>query len=77
MQDDRDTAFLGVRCEYCGSTITIATIGKLPDQISLPCDDCCRRGLYAGTAAFVVPPAEARKRKQKRGQLGFGRRSTP
>ena len=77
MQDDRDTAFLGVRCEYCGSTIAVTTIGKLPDEISLPCDDCGRRGLYPRAAAFVMLPAEARQPKQKKDQTGFGRRSSP
>jgi hypothetical protein len=76
MQDNQETAFLGVRCRYCESTITIATIGKLPNQISLPCDHCGRRGMYARAEAFAMPPAEARKRLQKRDQVGFGRRST-
>jgi hypothetical protein len=77
MQHDRDTAFLGVRCRYCGSTITLVTIGKLPDQISLPCDDCGRRGLYARAETFTMDPAEAQKRKQKVDRGGFGRRSAP
>ncbi len=77
MPEDRDTAFRGVRCQYCGSTIVLAATGTLPNEISLPCDDCGRRGIYARTEAFVMPPAEARKRGQKRDQAGFGRRSIP
>ena len=77
MREDPDTTFLGVRCKYCGSTIVLAATGKLPDEISLPCDDCGRRGLYACTATFVMLPAEARERKKKGDQAGFGRRSTP
>lgn len=55
----------------------VATIGRLPDQISLPCDDCGRRGMYARAEAFAMPAAEARKRRQKKAQTGFGRRSAP
>jgi hypothetical protein len=77
MQDDRDTTFLAVRCQYCGSTIVLTTTGTLPNEISLPCDDCGRRGMYARAEAFAMPPAEVHKWRQKRAQTGFGRRSAP
>ena len=75
MQDNQETAFLGVRCRYCEST-NHSYHRQAPNQISLPCDHCGRRGMYARAEAFAMPPAEARKRLQKRDQVGFGRRST-
>ena len=65
MPDNRDSVFRGVRCKYCGSTIVLTTTGTLPDEISLPCDDCGRLGVYARTKAIVVLPAEARKHRTK------------
>jgi hypothetical protein len=72
MADDRGPV-LGVSCRYCGNIIAMAPVEMRTDQISLPCDQCGRRALYAFTEAFSLP-LSARKQKTAEGDVGFGRR---
>lgn len=75
MRDDRDPASSrGVKCQNCGGTIVIASQGQLAAEISLPCEECGLRAIYAHTAAFVLPVVEIQERKQQQSHSdGFGR----
>jgi hypothetical protein len=72
MPDER-TTLLGLRCRFCGNIIAMVPPEWRLDEISVRCDQCGRRGIYAHNEAFSLPPA-SRKQKREEGSVAFGRR---
>jgi hypothetical protein len=63
-----DTPNAAVSCGFCGKEISFVRPERLPDEISLKCDHCGRRAIYA---AEKLRPLVATARKQFEQKKGW------